>query len=101
MKTKIIALLICTTIFLLSCQKTKSSDKCKDFRKNLTYLKNYKSDSTTTFLIKDIEQKIEFLENQSGIKANDKGNYLGRFLLNGKDFSNWENWLKNECSITN
>ncbi len=97
MRKIVLILLVC---IIYSCNLGNKNGDCnKEFRENLRYLKQYSLNKDDTYAIKEVENKIEFLETQSGIETQDKGNIIGRFIVTEDDINNWEKWLKEKCDI--
>lgn len=95
MKKVIIFLIAC---IISSCNWSSKKENChEEFRKNLRYLKEYSLNKEGTYLIKEVVEKIEFLETKSGIETEDKGNIIGRFTVTEEDILKWEEWLQKEC----
>lgn len=94
--------IILNLVIALIISSCNSKEPCnKQFKENLAFLKEYRTNKDKTYKLEEIEDKIEFLEIQSGIEAKDKGNIIGRFIVSEDDITNWENWLKKECDLVN
>ena len=64
------------------------------FKKSLFYLKeSIKPENKKTYYVLEITKNIEVLESIAGIKNNDQGNIIGKFIVLQRDIEKWENLI--------
>jgi hypothetical protein len=85
-------------LVISSCVLNEKKSNCDKFKEKLEYLRKYSIDEKNTYNLSEIEDKIEFLENQSGIKNKDQGNLIGKFIVTKEDIIHWEKWLNEKCN---
>jgi hypothetical protein len=70
------------------------------FKKSLFYLKeSIKPENKKTYYVLEITKNIEVLESIAGIKNNDQGNIIGKFIVLQRDIEKWENWIFQKCHV--
>lgn len=88
-----------TALFLmLSCQNNNKNRECKEYSENLNYLKNYsKNKKDSTFYINEITKRINFLEEKTGLKAVNQGDWIGKHEVRKEDIKAWQDWINKYC----
>ena len=70
------------------------------FKKSLFYLKeSIKPENKKTYYVLEITKNIEVLESIAGIKNNDQGNIIGKFIVLQRDIEKWENLIFQKCHV--
>lgn len=95
---KILKLIILVFILHSCNQKIKNKEKCQTYLKELKLLKDYsKNNKDTTYVLKDIKKKITSMENFTGIKIINQGDWLGKHEVKQEDVEAWERWFNKHC----
>ncbi|CAL2090609.1 protein of unknown function [Tenacibaculum sp. 190524A02b] len=94
---KILKFLVVVFIFS-SCKQRSNQKECFKYLKELKYLKEYSENTKDTiYTIEKISDKIESIENFTGIKAINQGDWIGKHEVKSKDIRAWEDWFNKNC----
>lgn len=95
---KILKLIVLAFIVNSCSQKSDNKEKCQVYLKELKFLKSYSNnDKDTIYMLEDIKKKIITIENLTGIKVKNQGDWLGKNEVNQEDVENWEKWFNKHC----
>jgi hypothetical protein len=93
--------IIIFALLIVMTSSCREKDDCyPKFKKSLSYLKeSIKPGNKKTYYVLEITKNIEVLESIAGIKNNDQGNIIGKFIVLQRDIEKWENWIFQKCHV--